>query len=85
MSTIANKKATSIRLNANLYACIEKLAKKQNRSINNYIETLLFEAIEESRVPNEETIEAINEVTNNRDKLQGFSSVKDMINSILNE
>ena len=43
MNTISiNKKSTSLRLNSGLYAYIEKLAKKENRSINNYIETLLL-------------------------------------------
>ena len=46
MNTInINKKSTSLRLNSGLYSHIEKLAKKQNRSINNYIETLLFDAV----------------------------------------
>lgn len=57
---LADKKLTSIRLSRSLYSQLQKEAKKQNRSVNNYIETLLLDSIE--KVPNEETIEAINEV-----------------------
>ena len=55
MNTInINKKSTSLRLNSNLYAYIEKLAKQENRSLNNFIETTLFDALD-YREPNEET------------------------------
>ncbi len=38
MNTIdIKKKSTSLRLNSNLYAYIEKLAKKENRSLNNLL------------------------------------------------
>ena len=40
MNTInINKKITSLRLNSGLYSYIEKLAKKENRSLNNFIES----------------------------------------------
>lgn len=61
MNTIATKKITSIRLDKNLFEHISKIAKKQNRSINNYIETILFD---ESgfQEPNNKTVAAIEEV-----------------------
>lgn len=56
-----DKKLTSIRLNKNLYKHLQKRAKEENRSVNNYIETLLFEA-SDYRIPNEETLAAMKEI-----------------------
>ena len=58
---LKDKKLTSIRLNSNLYKHLQNKAKKENRSVNNYIETLLYENSDYYE-PNEETIEAMNEV-----------------------
>lgn len=61
MNTISiTKKSTSLRLDSGLYTEIQKLAKKQNRSINNYIETLLSDAVGYNE-PNEKTKQAIEE------------------------
>jgi hypothetical protein len=85
MNTInINKKSTSLRLNSGLYEYIEKQAKRQNRSVNNFIETLLFEATE-YQIPNAETKKAIKEVREKKESLQRFSSTDDLINSIGNE
>ncbi len=56
-----DKKLTSIRLNKNLYKHLQQKAKEENRSVNNYIETLLFEA-SEYEVPNAETLAAMKEI-----------------------
>ncbi|MBS9766894.1 MAG: hypothetical protein KGV44_05075 [Flavobacteriaceae bacterium] len=43
MNTLtAPKKTTSLRIDNELFAYIEKKAKQSNRSINNYIETILW-------------------------------------------
>jgi hypothetical protein len=85
MNTInINKKSTSLRLNSGLYDYIEKQAKRQNRSVNNFIETLLFEATE-YQIPNAETKKAIKEVREKKESLQRFSNADDLINSIGNE
>lgn len=85
MNTInINKKSTSLRLNSGLYEYIEKQAKRQNRSVNNFIETLLFEATEYKTL-NVETKKAIKEVKEKKESLQRFSSAEDLINSIGNE
>lgn len=41
---MTDKKKLSLRLNLGLYNHIKILAKKENKSINNYIETVLFDA-----------------------------------------
>lgn len=56
-----DKKLTSIRLNKNLYQHLQLKAKEENRSVNNYIETLLYDA-SEYRIPNEETLAAMKEM-----------------------
>lgn len=61
MNTISAKKATSIRLDKDLYVYLEKLAKKEHRSLNNFIEIVLSRATRFD-TPNKETIEAIEEI-----------------------
>lgn len=75
MNTIAAKRITSLRLNADLYANIETLAKSENRSVNNFIETALSKFID-IYTPNEETVEAIEEMRKNRDSLKRYDSAK---------
>lgn len=79
MNTLSNKKATSLRLNSELYNYIEKLAKKENRSLNNFIETILSKATN-FHVPNKETIEAMDELK--KGKGVKFDSVASMFESI---
>lgn len=58
---IKEKKLTSIRLSSNLYSHLQKMAKAENRSVNNYIETSLIQSSDFFE-PNEETIAAMEEV-----------------------
>ncbi|MEJ5055934.1 ribbon-helix-helix protein, CopG family [Sphingobacterium sp. MYb382] len=71
MNTIAIKKSTSLRLDKDLYACIEKMVKKENRSVNNFIETVLANAIG-FYAPNKETEKAINVAQEERSALKRF-------------
>jgi hypothetical protein len=85
MNTISiNKKSTSLRLNSVLYDQIEKMAKKQNRSINNYIETLLFEAVG-SYEPNAKTKKAIEEAKSEKAGLKKYASAEDLFDDLENE
>ena len=85
MNTInINKKSTYLRLNSNLYAYIEKLAKKENRSLNNFIETTLFDALN-YREPNEKTKKGIKESREERSSLKKYSSTEDLFNDLDNE
>ncbi len=54
------RERTAFRLRKDLMAKIKKDAKKENRSVNNYVETLLLDAV--YREPNEETLAAMREV-----------------------
>lgn len=53
------KKNQSFRLPVELLDKLKLLAKRQNRSLNNYVETILLEAT--SHVPNTTTISAMKE------------------------
>lgn len=57
---IALKKNQSFRLPVDLIETLKKLAKKQNRSLNNYVETLLLDAVYSE--PNATTLAAMKEV-----------------------
>ena len=78
------KKSTSLRINSNLFAHIEKLAKKENRSLNNFIETTLFDALE-YREPNETTKKAIAEFKKDKKNLKRYSSAKELFDDLENE
>ena len=56
MGTIARKQ-TSFRLREDLLQVLQKHAKKANRSLNNFVESTLMDAMYSE--PNEETIAAI--------------------------
>lgn len=54
---------TAFRLDEELLEVLKIKAKAQRRSLNNYIEFLLYGSVD--NIPNEKTIEAINEARNN--------------------
>ncbi len=81
MEIAIEKKAQSFRLPVDLLERLKKLAKRQNRSLNNYVETILLEAA--YNIPNSETIAAIEEAKNS--SLHGpldVSSVEAMYKSM---
>lgn len=85
MNTIATKKkATSLRLNALLYDYIEKMAKEENRSFNNFIETTLFEALA-FKVPSENTQKGIEESRKERTSLKRYSDAENLFQDVENE
>lgn len=83
---IKEKKLTSIRINKSLYAHLQEKAKKQNRSVNNYIETLLYEN-SDYHEPNEETIAAMKEVQTMIKNGTGkaYNSVDELVKDLMDE
>lgn len=59
METATLRQPTSFRLNSKLLAILKQRAKASNRSLNNYVESVLFDAVYYE--PNETTIAAIEE------------------------
>lgn len=82
MNTVSLKKSTSLRLDRALYDYIEKLAKKENRSVNNFIETVLADATH-FHEPNEETKRAIEEARQERPSLKRYSNSKDLLDDLM--
>lgn len=81
MDIAIQKKAQSFRLPVELIERLKKMARKQNRSLNNFVECALLELAYSE--PNDETIAAINEAKSG--KLQGpldVSSVEAMYKSM---
>lgn len=59
MEATVQRTQTAFRLNSDLIRKLKVEARKQNRSLNNYVETVLMDAV--YRVPNETTLAAIEE------------------------
>lgn len=64
MATDSIKIQTPLRFNRELLALVKEKAKAEKRSLNNYIEYLLYKDV--GNIPNEETIEAIKEARSNK-------------------
>ena len=81
METAVQKKAQSFRLPVELIEKLKKMAKRENRSLNNFVECILLDVA--YKEPNEETIAAIREAKEG--KLEGpldVSSVEAMYKSM---
>ncbi len=81
MNTSSLKKSTSLRIDKELYENIERLAKKQNRSVNNFIETILSKAIHFHK-PNEDTQKAIGETLSESKNLKGYTDMDELFDDL---
>lgn len=64
MNTVAvDRKQMAFRLRTDLLDRLKVAAKKENRSLNNYVESVLLDAV--YREPNEETLTAMKEAKEN--------------------
>lgn len=64
MNTVAfDRKQTAFRLRTDLLDRLKVAAKKENRSLNNYVASVLLDAV--YREPNEETLTAMKEAKEN--------------------
>ena len=77
METAIPRTQTAFRLSNELLRRLKIEARKQNRSLNNYVESVLMDAV--YRVPNRETLAAMEEAreeknleTINLETLEGF-------------
>ena len=59
MNTAVRKKATMFRLDVDLVERLKELARKNHRSLNNFVECILLDVA--YREPNEETLTAMKE------------------------
>ena len=64
MNTVAvDRKQTAFRLRTDLLDRLKVAAKKENRSLNNYVESVLLDAV--YREPNEQTLAAMKDAKEN--------------------
>lgn len=76
------RKPASFRLRTDLLESLKKNAARENRTLNNYVESVLLDIVYHS--PNDETIAAINEAkSNNHEKV--YTNVDEMVNDILDD
>ncbi|MCR4701109.1 MAG: toxin-antitoxin system protein [Bacteroidaceae bacterium] len=83
MATAVVRKPVSFRLNAALLEELKRKAASANRSLNNYVESVLLDDVYNE--PNEETRAAIEEVKSGRNPNKVYRNVDEMFNDILNE
>lgn len=81
METTKDRKITAFRLKTSLLERLKLEAKRQNRSLNNYVETLLMDAT--YRKPNAETMAAIEEARSGKElETLDVDNFKDFVASL---
>ncbi len=82
METITRKPA-SFRLRSDLMARLRQNAARENRTLNNYVESVLLDVVYHE--PNATTRAAIEEAISGRNRNKLYTDVEEMMNGILNE
>lgn len=82
MNTASERKSRSVRIKTALDKHLENMAKQENRSVNNLIETLLAKA-SDFREPNEETKRSIEEAIKEKPHQKRYKSAKEAFDDIL--
>ena len=83
METTITRRPTSFRLRTDLLEGLKRKAARENRTLNNYVESVLLDIVYDE--PNEVTKAAIHEAMSRRNYNKVYSSVDEMFNDILNE
>ncbi len=83
MEATITRKPTSFRLRTDLLEGLKRKAARENRTLNNYVESVLLDIVYDE--PNEVTKAAIHEAMSRRNYNKVYSSVDEMFNDILNE
>lgn len=80
MEAIIERKQTSFRLNTDLINRLRLAAKKENRSLNNFVESALMDIVYNE--PNTVTLDAIEEARNS-DSKETFDSVEQLMKELM--
>ena len=83
METTVTRKPTSFRLRTDLLEGLKRNAKRENRTLNNYVESVLLDVVYDE--PNEVTKAAIEEAMSGKNRNKFYTDVDDMMNDILSE
>ena len=81
-ATIVRQPA-SFRLRTDLLEGLKRNAARENRSLNNYVESVLLDIVYNE--PNETTKAAIEEAMSGKNRNKVYTDVDEMFNDILNE
>ena len=65
MTTVIERKQTAFRLSTSLLNKLREAAERENRSLNNYVESVLMDAVNSN--PNKLTLAAMKEARENRE------------------
>ncbi|MBO7112961.1 MAG: toxin-antitoxin system protein [Bacteroidaceae bacterium] len=82
METTIVRKATSFRLRTDLLEGLKRNAAKENRTLNNYVESVLLDVVYHE--PNQVTKAALKEAMNNTEYPQEelYSSAEELLNTL---
>ena len=80
METTIIRRPTSFRLRADLLDGLRRNAKRENRTLNNYVESILLDIV--YREPNDVTKAAIEEAMSGKNKNKVYDSVEELFNDL---
>jgi len=83
MEATLNRRPTSFRLRADLIEKLKRKAARENRTLNNYVESILLDVVYDE--PNDVTRAAIKEAMSGNNRNKVYSNVEKMFNDILSE
>ena len=81
MNTAIERKPASFRFRTDLLDRLKKNAVRQNRTLNNYVESILLNIVYNE--PNDTTRAAIEEAMSGRNRNKVYASAEEMMNDIL--
>jgi len=84
MATTVTRKPASFRLRTDLLEGLKRNAARENRTLNNYVESVLLDIVYHEK-PNEVTKAAIEEVMAGKNPSKVYTDIDEMFNDILNE
>lgn len=80
METTIIRRPTSFRLRADLLDGLRRNAKRENRTLNNYVESILLDIV--YREPNDVTKAAMEEAMSGKNKNKVYHSVEELFNDL---
>lgn len=83
METPVVRRPTSFRLRSDLLEGLKRNAARENRTLNNYVESVLLDIVYSE--PNEETRSAIEEAMSGKNRNKCYTDIDEMFRDILNE
>lgn len=83
MNTAIERKPASFRLRADLLERLRRNAVRQNRTLNNYVESILLDIVYNE--PNDTTRVAIEGAMSGRNRNKVYASAEEMMGDILND